>query len=110
MDFSQYSIEQLESFQVAISKEITSKREQKRRSLMSDMERLAREAGVSLTELFGEAAAPANTKKVVKAKGSVAAKYRNPNDASQTWTGRGRQPLWVAALLASGKTLDDLAI
>jgi DNA-binding protein H-NS len=31
--------------------------------------------------------------------------YRNPQDASQEWTGRGRQPGWVKELLASGKNL-----
>lgn len=25
----------------------------------------------------------------------VAPKYRNPNDPSQTWTGRGKPPLWI---------------
>jgi DNA-binding protein H-NS len=37
-------------------------------------------------------------------------KYRNPDNASETWTGRGRQPKWVAAALSSGKSLDDLKI
>jgi DNA-binding protein H-NS len=40
----------------------------------------------------------------------VAPKYRNPGDASQTWTGRGRQPAWVAEALAGGARLEDLAI
>ncbi|SLN15163.1 DNA binding protein, nucleoid-associated [Aquimixticola soesokkakensis] len=38
------------------------------------------------------------------------AKYRNPADSSQTWTGRGRKPNWVIAALDAGKTLDDMAI
>lgn len=38
------------------------------------------------------------------------AKYANPADASQTWTGRGRKPNWVVAALDAGKSLDDLAI
>ena len=37
-------------------------------------------------------------------------KYRNPDNSAETWTGRGRQPKWVAAALASGKSLDDLKI
>ena len=37
-------------------------------------------------------------------------KYRNPEDDSSTWTGRGRKPLWVLAALESGKSLDDLLI
>ena len=40
----------------------------------------------------------------------AAPNYANPADTSQTWTGRGRQPRWVVAALADGKTLDDLAI
>lgn len=41
----------------------------------------------------------------------VAPKYRNPDDASQTWSGRGKQPLWVvAALKRRGVTLNSLLI
>lgn len=38
------------------------------------------------------------TKKVSKPRGKVAAKYKNPANASQTWTGRGKMPAWVKAL------------
>ncbi|MGC8201081.1 H-NS family nucleoid-associated regulatory protein [Aliiroseovarius sp. PTFE2010] len=38
------------------------------------------------------------------------AKYRNPDDATQTWTGRGRKPNWIVEALAKGKSLDDFAI
>ena len=34
-------------------------------------------------------------------------KYRNPEDPTQQWGGRGRQPVWVKAWLASGKSLED---
>ena len=32
----------------------------------------------------------------------VAPKYRDPADADNTWTGRGRMPQWVQALHAAG--------
>ena len=35
---------------------------------------------------------------------------RNPADSGQTWTGRGRQPRWIAEALASGRSLDDFKI
>ncbi|WP_372604788.1 H-NS family nucleoid-associated regulatory protein [Actibacterium sp.] len=60
-------------------------------------EAAAREHGFSLAELTG-AAAPA------------APKYRNPENTDQTWTGRGRKPGWVAAHLAAGGALDELAV
>lgn len=38
----------------------------------------------------------------------VAPKYRD--DAGNTWTGRGKQPKWVVAALASGRSLDMMLI
>ncbi|WP_426190032.1 H-NS family nucleoid-associated regulatory protein [Massilia sp. DWR3-1-1] len=35
---------------------------------------------------------------------------RNQDDASQTWSGRRRQPLWIKAWLAEGKRMDDLGV
>ncbi len=42
-------------------------------------------------------------------RGKVAPKYRNPANASQTWTGRGKSPVWVQALKVAG-TLDAALI
>ena len=44
---------------------------------------------------------PAKAKRTTAGK-KVAPKYRNPADANQTWTGRGRMPQWVQALHAAG--------
>ena len=104
IELSNLSIEQLEQLKLDIDREISDRKKHKQKSLRADIERLAREAGVSLEELFGGAA------KQAKAKSTVAAKYRNPADPSQTWSGRGRQPVWLAALLAEGKSLADFLI
>ncbi len=40
----------------------------------------------------------------------VAPKYRNPDKRSETWTGRGRMPRWMAALVKKGKKPDDFLI
>ena len=45
-----------------------------------------------------------------RATGKVAPKYRNPDDPSETWTGRGRKPKWVQAALDAGKSLESLTI
>jgi DNA-binding protein H-NS len=37
-------------------------------------------------------------------------KYRNPAEPSETWAGRGKKPLWLAAQLKSGKQIDDFRI
>jgi DNA-binding protein H-NS len=37
-------------------------------------------------------------------------KFRNPEDPSITWSGRGRHPRWVNELLAAGRAIDDFLI
>ena len=79
--------------------------------------KLAKAEGYTVEELFG-AAAPARgrtaaTKASPKAGrklGKVAPKYRNPDNAKDTWTGRGRQPRWMAELVAAGKKVEDFLI
>ena len=40
----------------------------------------------------------------------VLPKYRNPNNRSETWAGRGKRPRWLDAQLRSGKKLVDFLI
>ena len=62
--------------------------------------------GFSLSDLTG---GPVGKKRGPKPKAS-APKYRHPDDASVTWTGKGRRPDWIKAGLAAGKSLEDFAI
>ncbi len=80
---------------------------------------LAKAEGYSVAELFGGAAstaaprarkAPRSAKKSGKPLGKVAAKYRNPANAAETWAGRGKQPRWLAAETAKGKKVEDFLI
>jgi DNA-binding protein H-NS len=41
---------------------------------------------------------------------AVVPKYRNPEQPSETWAGRGKKPRWLAAQLKSGKRIDDFRI
>jgi DNA-binding protein H-NS len=41
---------------------------------------------------------------------SVAAKYRNPKNGNEVWSGRGRMPLWLAAEIKAGKAREDFLI
>jgi|HubBroStandDraft_1064217.scaffolds.fasta_scaffold146065_2 DNA-binding protein H-NS len=40
----------------------------------------------------------------------VAAKYRNPKNADEVWSGRGRIPLWLGAQIKAGKDREDFLI
>jgi DNA-binding protein H-NS len=44
------------------------------------------------------------------ARGAVAPKYRNPDNHSETWAGRGLKPRWLAAAIKEGKKIEDFAI
>jgi DNA-binding protein H-NS len=37
-------------------------------------------------------------------------KYRNPNDPSETWSGRGKKPRWLTAALKAGHPIEDFVI
>jgi DNA-binding protein H-NS len=41
---------------------------------------------------------------------AVVPKYRNPDDPTQTWSGRGKRPRWLVARLTAGKQIDDFRI
>lgn len=53
--------------------------------------------------------APRKAKTAGTTRGKVAPKYRNPAKPEETWTGRGKSPLWVQALKTAG-TLDTALI
>ena len=79
--------------------------------------KLAKAEGYTVEELFGAAAPARGRKAATKASpkagrklGKVAPKYRNPDNAKDTWTGRGRQPRWMAELVAAGKKVEDFLI
>jgi DNA-binding protein H-NS len=40
----------------------------------------------------------------------VLPKYQNPNDPSETWAGRGKQPRWLVSQLQAGGQMSDFLI
>lgn len=40
----------------------------------------------------------------------VLPKYQNPNDPSETWAGRGKQPRWLVSQLKAGRKINDFLI
>lgn len=68
-------------------------------------EMAAAEYGFSLNELVGPGTAPR-----AGAKSVSMPKYRDPKDASNTWTGKGRQPVWYKEAIADGVSPEDMEI
>jgi DNA-binding protein H-NS len=40
----------------------------------------------------------------------VLPKYQNPDEPSETWSGRGKKPRWLTAALKTGHTVEDFVI
>lgn len=86
----------------------------------SKLTQLAKAEGYTIAELFGAASAGKATASAAKPKarkttagrklGKVAPKYRNPANPKETWTGRGKQPRWLATETAKGRKLEDFLI
>jgi len=70
-------------------------------------EKAAAKYGFSLAELTDGAKAG---RRKGAAKSPGVAKYANPDDPSQTWTGKGRQPAWYKAALEAGSDPAGLEI
>ena len=85
-------------------------------TVRSKITKFAKAEGYTLEELFGMsgnrgAKAPAKpSSRAGRKLGKVAPKYRNPANPKETWTGRGKHPRWMAALIAKGKKADDFLI
>ena len=71
------------------------------------MDALLAHAGLTLDEVY-----PRRGGKGAKGpKAAVAPKYHNPDNAAQTWSGRGKRPIWfVEALKKRGVTAESLLI
>jgi DNA-binding protein H-NS len=98
MALKSMSIEKLVALKGQIEAMLSSKIVEQRRALESELSKLGRfEGGKS-------------TSKVARGYGAVAPKYRNPENPTETWAGRGLKPRWLTAAIKTGKKPDDFLI
>jgi DNA-binding protein H-NS len=88
------SVAKLTHFKGQIETALRAKVADRRKAIESDLARLAR---------FGKNSGPGRM-------GKVPPIYRNPDNPSETWAGRGLKPRWLAAALKSGRKLEHFAI
>lgn len=94
-DLTKLSEKDLAKLSADIDKELKSREKGKRDTARKAAEAAAKKHGFSLTDLVGAAKGGAR-------KPAAPAKYRNPADAKQTWSGRGRQPAWYKEAVSAG--------
>lgn len=97
------TLEELEAHRKEVEAAIKGYEKKRKADALSAVRETAKQHGFTLEELLG-------AKPATKSASKGAPKYANPADPSQTWTGRGRQPNWVKAALAEGRTLESMAI
>lgn len=86
--------------------------DREKRAAMKAAEAAARDHGFSLADLM-DAQRPGRARRAAggaKSQGANAPKYRNPDNADQTWSGRGRRPGWIHEQEQKGVALDQMAI
>lgn len=100
------NLQELQAHQREVDTAIKGFEKKRRADAVAELRAVAKKHGFSLEELTGGKAAKGGGKGGTKG----VAKYANPADKTQTWTGRGRQPNWVKTALKAGKSLDSMAI
>ncbi|RGP35828.1 H-NS histone family protein [Pseudotabrizicola alkalilacus] len=102
IDLNALSLKELKDLQSQVAKAINGFEDRRKKEALAELEETARARGFSLAELTGIAP--------VRKRSPATAKYANPTDPTDTWSGRGRKPRWFEAALKDGKKPEELAI
>lgn len=78
--------------------ELKNAEERERKEALEAAEKAAAKFGYSLDDLAG----PGKKRRGRGKRGKSEPKYRNPDNADQTWTGLGRKPQWFHDAMAKG--------
>lgn len=104
MDLSNLSSSELRNLQEQIKRELKQREGMDKQKAREQIFAIAQQVGVPLKELLAGYPGTRNRG------GKVAARYRNPANPAQQWTGRGRQPKWVRDWVDGGNPIDGLRI
>lgn len=99
----------LEKQAADLEKQLQDARRAERSSVITQIKNLLSEHGLTVADLGLKPGKQAGAGAAPTAGRKVAPKYRN-QATGETWTGRGLQPKWVQAAVATGKKLEDFAI
>ncbi len=102
MDIDALSLKELKDLRAQVDRAINSFEDRRKREAVARLEAEARELGFTLQDLVDAA----NSKK----RAPAAPKYANPENPSDTWSGRGRKPRWFTEAVAAGRSPEDMAV
>ena len=102
-DFNKLSESDLENVIENAGKELLARQQAKRKEVIAQIKELA--ASIDIKIEINDT----KTKSTRRGK-KVPAKYQNPNDPTQRWSGRGMKPKWLTAFLDKGQKLEKFEI
>jgi DNA-binding protein H-NS len=102
MDLSKLSLAELKDLSLRITEEEKKRAKADVEAARNEIYAIAHRLGMPLKDLIGTG--------IRKPTGKVAMQFRNPANAAQEWSGRGRQPKWVKELVASGADLQTARV
>jgi DNA-binding protein H-NS len=108
MQLDKMSFKELADLEVRIKKTIASAAEREKSAFKHKLDALMQSAGITIedvVELYG-----VGRRRGARKGAKVAIKYRNPDNKLETWTGRGRQPLWLVAKLGKNGKIEDYLV
>ena len=95
IDLKSLNIDQLPELLAKAQTELASREKQGRKDLRAELERRVAADGYRMADIFPELGAGAAS----GARRKRPAKYRDPQNPERTWSGIGRAPKWVQAIL-----------
>jgi len=104
LDWGTLSHDDLDALMDRAKREMDAKRDQRLQALQEMALKVQQEAKalhVSVLSMFGY-------KKAVRT--NLPPKYVHPEDATKTWSGRGKKPGWMVNLLDGGCALETLLV
>ena len=116
INLDELSVDELEKLIKQAESALDKKRKAELKNAQAVLEKMAKDLGVDPQDLLKNAADKKKTtrKKAAKKKTGVRrpakVKFRDPNNSSNTWTGRGKRPLWLQDALSKGANLDDFFV
>lgn len=103
-EFDGLSLKQLISMRDRLDAKIEEQRKEDRDDTRRALVELAEKRGFAFSD-FVDAAG-----KKKGSRGPVAIKYRNPDNPSETWTGRGKRPRWLVAKLGKSGRVEQFEV
>ena len=100
IELSSLSLTELQDLIAQAQQALITQQKRARKQVLAEIEALAESVGATVTiQEAGKATRP-----------KVAPKYQNPADPTQTWSGRGVKPRWLAALVSAGHAPEEYLI